>query len=185
MVIVLLLPTIFLVEKTVDCNNDRITELTPFNYSIANILLCKLIIGSVYNQTVEGENKLTPVLVVYLSIQLNTGRGTGTKTCGINNASHSQNITRLNQPRQTSSSRGWSPRIFYHPSCESKRVAGLISRICPIVLESFDLHLRHSGGISFSTLWKIKSDVRKSRGFLFFITFYVESKLEWSFYGQW
>ena len=97
---------------------------------------------------------------------------------------HSQNITRLNQPRLTSSSRGRSPQIFYHPSCESKRVAGLISRICPIVLESFDLHLRHSGGTSFSTPWKMKSDVRKSRGFLFFITFYVESKLEWSFYGQ-
>ena len=40
------------------------------------------------------------------------------------------------------------------------------------------------GGISFSTPWKIKSDLRKSHGFLFFITFYVESKLEWRFYGQ-
>ena len=73
------------------------------------------------------------------------------------------------------------PGFFITPA---KWVAGLISRICPIVLESFDLHLRHSGGISFSTPWKIKSDVRKSRGFLFFITFYVESKLEWSFYDQ-
>ena len=97
---------------------------------------------------------------------------------------HSQNITKLNQPCLTSSSRGRSPWIFYHPSCESRRVACLISRICPIVLESFDLHLRHSGGTSFSSPWKMKSDVRKTRGFLFFITFYVESKLEWSFYGQ-
>ena len=40
------------------------------------------------------------------------------------------------------------------------------------------------GGIHFSTPWKIKSDVRKSRGFLFFITFYMELKPEWSFYDQ-
>ena len=94
---------------------------------------------------------------------------------------HSQNITRLNQPRLTSSSRGRSPQMFYHPSCESKWVAGLISRICPIVLESFDLHLRHSGGISFSTPWKIKSDVRKSRGLFFFfhnILCGIETRME-------
>ena len=62
---------------------------------------------------------------------------------------HSWNFSGEKSPWVLRSSSGRSIQIFFHPTGRPPWVAGLISASGPIVLKSFDLDIRYSGGDTF------------------------------------